>query len=67
MNIRNDSQLAAQLKQVAGMKNLIDWLELRQGEYKDALMGLSGDAMFRAQGRALELKEILAVIRSSSR
>lgn len=42
-----------------------EMLQARSEKARDACTSLSGDALMRAQGRALELKELLELIEKS--
>lgn len=57
-----NERVAGQLLQIKAMEHVMSWLSGRLEDTKSDLMYLSGDALLRAQGRSVELKELLAEI-----
>jgi hypothetical protein len=60
-----DERVAGQLLQIKNMEYVMTWLSGRLEDTKGDLMYLSGEALLRAQGRAVELKELLGEIQRS--
>lgn len=67
MSLNPDERTLVQLQQIKNMDGVMNWLKSRRESRREDTESLSGDNLFRAQGRARELAELLSDIQNSTK